>query len=939
MRFGFAALTFSFALATAAYAADPQWLPTGASITPEAAPGAQFQPLDVDLPVIGKATVGAGVTTALSADGHTLFLLTAGFNSWIGPDGKKVDAASTQHLFVYDVTKGVPALQQDVPVPNAYGGLALADDGKTLYVAGGMDDNVHVFRADDGGKWSEDGTPITLGHPYGNGVIKSAEALKPQAAGAALTADGKMLVVANYENDSIDVIDTEARKVTAELDLRPGKIDPKDSGVAGGEFPYWVAIKGSDTAYVSSLRDREIVVVALGPAPHVTARIKVAGNPTRLLLDKAGSRLFVALDNSDRVAVIDTAANTITAQVAAGVPDGYGANTKLPGASPNSLALSPDEKTLFVTEEGINAVGVIGLDGAPHLEGLIPTAWDPNAVSVSADGRMLYVANGKGAAGPVPRMCAHTKAFTPNCGEMEEKHVPNQYVWQKTTGGVTSIPVPDADTLKRLTATVADNNGYREVESAADLKLMAALRKHIKHVIYIVRENRTYDQVLGDAGADGDPKLVQFGPAITANAHALAQQFVNLDAFFDSGEASGNGWNWTTAARTMDATEKEMPVNYSDRGLTYDFEGTTRDVNVSLQGAERLKANPLNDKDPDLLPGPANQVAPDGPNGEDEEGYLWDAALRAHETIRNYGFFLDLTLYDNHVPDAVRIPPERDAFAKNLVVAIPANRNLAGVTDPYYRGFDNNFPDLYRYREWEREFSGYEKTGTLPQLETVRLMHDHTGDFKTALDGVNTPETQVADNDYAVGLLIARVAKSKFASSTLVFVIEDDAQDGPDHVDAHRSVAFVAGPYVKQGAVVSERYTTVNMVRTIEEVLGLKPLNFHDANARPMTAVFDLSKAHWSYEARVPDMLRTTQLPLPPQQKAEAAPVRPLHDAAYWARATKGFDFSSEDKVDPALYDRILWTGTMGDAPYPARRDGRNDRRKTANAEKDSAAR
>ncbi len=460
---------------------------------------------------------------------------------------------------------------------------------------------------------------------------------------------------------------------------------------------------------------------------------------------------------------------------------------------------------------------------------------------------------------------------------------------------------------------------------------MAALRARIKHVIYIVRENRTYDQILGDvAGADGDPALVQFGPAITANAHALAKQFVTLDAFFDSGEASGNGWNWTTAARTTDVTEKEMPVNYAERGLTYDFEGTTRDINVALPIPERLAANPLNDKDPDLLPGPANQAAPDGPDGEDEEGYLWDAALRAHETIRNYGFFLDLTLYDDKVPDAVRIAPERDAFARKLVVAFPANRDLAGVTDPYFRGFDNNFPDLYRYREWEREFAGYEKTGTLPRFETVRFMHDHTGDFKTAIDGVNTPETQVADNDYAVGLLIARVAESRFASSTLIFVIEDDAQDGPDHVDAHRSVAFIAGPYVKQGALVSERYTTVNMVRTIEEVLGLKPLNFHDANARPMAAVFDLKNARWHYEARVPDMLRTTSLPLPPQKKAAA--VHPLHDAAYWAARTGGMDFSSEDKVDPVAYDRILWTGTMGNVPYPARRDGRNLRRRTASA-------
>jgi hypothetical protein len=472
------------------------------------------------------------------------------------------------------------------------------------------------------------------------------------------------------------------------------------------------------------------------------------------------------------------------------------------------------------------------------------------------------------------------------------------------------------------------------VESAADAKLMAGLRKRIKHVIYIVRENRTYDQVLGDLGnknADGDPDNVQFGDNITTNAHALARQFVTLDAFFDSGEASGNGWQWSTAARTSDVTEKEMPVNYADRGLSYDFEGTARDINVSLDGAARAQANPAGDKDPDLLPGPANQAALDGPDGENEQGYLWDAALRAHQPVRNYGFFLDIVRYDPHVPEQFRIPPERDPFTKKLLVGIAADRDIAPATDPYFRGFDNNFPDFYRYREWNREFTAYEKKGTLPALETVRFMHDHTGDFKTAIDGVNTPETQVADNDYAVGLLIDRVAHSKFANSTLVFVIEDDAQAGPDHIDAHRSVAFVAGPCVKQGgAVVSERYTTVNVLRTIEEVLGLKPLNFHDGNARPMATVFDLKAVHWTYNAKVPPMLRSTSLPLPPEQRADAAPVRPTHDAAYWAERTRGMDFSSEDRLDPDAYNRVLWTGLKGDAPYPAKRDGKNHRVRSA---------
>jgi len=327
------------------------------------------------------------------------------------------------------------------------------------------------------------------------------------------------------------------------------------------------------------------------------------------------------------------------------------------------------------------------------------------------------------------------------------------------------------------------------------------------------------------------------------------------------------------------------------------------------------------------LPGPANPAAPDGPSGEAEQGYIWNAALRAHKSIRNYGFFVDIIPYDMRTPPAARIPVERHAFLKHLAVATSTNRELAPLTDPYFRGFDNKLPDLYRYREWEREFSGYEKKGNLPSLEFVSFMHDHTGEYKDALDGVNTPDTQIADNDYAVGLLVQRIAHSKFANSTLVFVVEDDAQDGPDHVNAHRSVAFVAGPYVKQHAVVSERYTTVNMIRTMEEVLGLKPLNLHDGNARPMTAVFDLKKSKWSYEAQVPPLLKTTQLPLPAAKQAAAAPRKPLHDVAWWASATKGFDFSSEDRLQPVAYNKILWEGTMGARPYPTARDGKNRRR------------
>lgn len=901
-----------------ALAADAQWLPTGQTITPLAAPGARFDPLALDLPTVGKAVAGQAVTTAITADGTTLFVLTSGYNVWRDGAGQKILDASTEHLFIYDITGAAPVFRQAIPIPNAFGGLALSPHGNELYVGGGADDSIITIKKGDK-EWLT-GSTLKLTHRTGNALVRNTVVLKPAAAGLAVSADGLEIVLANYQNDSVTITKAEPAGVGLDIDLRPGKVDPKLKGVAGGEFPNFVAIKGNDLAYVSSVRDREIVLVKLGDKPAVTGRIKLKGNPTRILLSKDQSKLFVTEDNSDQVSIIDTTGNRIVQSIKTMSSDGFGpAGIRRPGASPNGLALSPDEKTLYVTNGGINAVSVVSLDGAPHLLGLIPTAWQPNSVSVSNDGKTLYVASGKSPAGPDPRNCMKVTTPTPACPKENQKGAANQYVFSLTTGGVQTIPVPSADVLASLTQQVAQNNFFGAVDTAEDARVMAFLRQHIKHVIYIVRENRTFDQLLGDLpGVNGDPSLVQFDSTMTPNAHALAASFVALDAFFDSGEVSGDGWAWSTAARTTDAVEKQIPVNYGDRGMTYDEEGTSRGVNVALPVKEREKADPVGRTDDDLLPGPANETAPDGPNGEYQQGYLWNAALRAGRSVRNYGFFLDIVRYFPEVPSSDRIALEREPGKTGLRVAYPAHPDLLARTDLHFRGFDNSFPDYWRYREWAREFDGHVRTGRMPQLETVRFMHDHTGDFSTAIDGVNTPETQIADNDYATGLLIEKVAHSRYAKDTLIFVIEDDAQDGPDHVDAHRSVAFIAGPYVKQHAVVSDRYTTVSMIRTIEEILGLQPLNVHDAHARPMTNAFDTSMAAWTYQAQVPAMLRSTKLPLPAELPAQrTGMVHPLHDASWWSAKTRSFDFTEEDRLDSAAYNRILWEGMKTDRPYP----------------------
>jgi hypothetical protein len=302
-------------------------------------------------------------------------------------------------------------------------------------------------------------------------------------------------------------------------------------------------------------------------------------------------------------------------------------------------------------------------------------------------------------------------------------------------------------------------------------------------------------------------------------------------------------------------------------------------------------------------------AALDGPGGEEGKGYIWDAVLRQGPTVRNYGFFGDWTPGDM----SSIAPLVRDPFAQHLKVFFPANTSLMLYSDPYYQIFNPAFPDYWRYREWKREFDAFSTSKTLPNLMLVELGEDHTGAFDKAIDGVNTPETQMADNDYALGLITEAVANSPFANDTLIISIEDDTWDGPDHVNSFRSVALLAGPYVHQHAVVSTRYTTVSVIKTIEEILGLGPIGLNDALATPMSDVFDPSVTSWSYKAIIPDVLRSTRLPLP--QDDHARIEYPRHSPAYWAKAMAGQDFSSMDRADPVEFNRALWRGLKGGEP------------------------
>jgi DNA-binding beta-propeller fold protein YncE len=897
---------------------------SGQQITPLAPTGSSFVPLNPGLADNPQYLAGQAVTSLVSTDGKTLLVLTSGYNLPHDSSGHAIPADSTQFVFVYDISAHKPVQEQVIQVPNTYSGIVFDPSGTTFYVSGGVDDNVHSYALGSNGQWTEQGSPVALGH-QGVGIGIS---MKPQAAGIAISGDGNKLVVANYYNDSISVL-TKSQggwTVSGELDLRPGKEDRSKSGVPGGEYPLWVAIKGNDTAYVSSIRDREVVVVNFAAEPKVLKRIRVPGQPNRMVLNARQSTLYVAQDNTDSVGVINTNSNQLVDNVAVTSPAGLlpQSKLKLKGNDTNSVTLSRDEKFLYVTNGWMNDVAVIQLSSVPkqsHVVGLIPTGWYPNSISLSADGKFVYVVNGKSPTGPNPGQCL---GLTP---EKDAKcRGTNQYNLQLIKAGLQSFPTPTSGELQALTQRVATNNNFKAMLSSADAAKLAFLRQHINHIIYIVKENRTYDQVLGDLEiGNGDPSLTEFPETTTPNFHQLARSFVTLDNFYCTSEVSFDGWSWSTSARSPDLVEKETPVNYSERGLSYETEGTNRDINVGYRNlADRMKANPVTPNDPDDLPGTANVAAPDAPDGENGAGYLWNAALRAHRSVRSYGFFVDLARYGPTPQYAqYKIPLVVDPASSKTQVAYPTSAVLGPFTDIYFRGFDNAFPDYYRYKEWEREFDAKFAKSGLPNLSLVRLMHDHTGDFGEAILGVNTPELQVADNDYAVGLIAEKIAHSPYKNNTLIFVIEDDSQDGGDHVDSHRSIAFVIGPYVKQKKVVSAPYTTLSILRTIEEILGIGSLSLSDSSAKAMTDVFDTNLKAWTYAAIPPAMLYNTQLPLPARSSKNDLP-RPTHDAAYWSAATKGMDFSVEDRLDPLVFNQILWRGLMGPKEYPATSSGGN---------------
>jgi YVTN family beta-propeller protein len=934
-------------------------LPTGQFITPVAAPGSTIQVLATGLRADGDADGAQAVNTALSPDGRTLLVLTSGWNRDNRlPDGTSLTypgidpvtgapSGQTTHaewVFVYTVNAdGSVTKQQQIDVASTYSGLTWAPDGTRFYVSGGANDRVYVYRF-DGTRFVADAPFILLGHnsnqtapfstPDGN-ILKGTRAarvvpiiLAPAiVAGVGVSRDGRTLVAANFENDSVSIADTTGRNVVREV-----KFFTPGGAVAQGEFPYDVAVvSGADgaarTAYVTSQRDDQVMAVDV--ATGAFTAIPVGGQPNRMSLSRDGGTLYVVNGNTNSISVVDTASNAVTRTISLSRP-----GDRLAGSNPNAAALSPDERTLYVTLGTENAVAVVSLR-AGRVVGRIPTGWYPTSLSVSADGRRLYVCTFKSNAGPNPQNAVANPAFK------------NSRSWPLEKAQLNIIPVPNDGALERLSRQVDRNNGVGGRDDGDgndqgdggdhddDRPDMAFLSQRIKHVIYIVKENKTYDQVLGDLPrGNGDPSLTLYPQAVTPNHHALALTFGLLDNFYAVGEVSGTGWNWSTYANTTDYDEKTIAVNYGNGGPSYDAEGTNRLIGIGLpdfasppsQFTVRLTTLLDPTGSSAILPGPKDVNAPAGASDVDPGavgGYIWDAAIRAGKSVRNYGFFVDQAYYvstggdptkpDPRLPTYLPISPR--PFDDNLPQAVALTAPLQGRTDVFFRGFDQNNADTYLFNEWVRDVTA----NGLADLTLLRLPHDHFGSFATALAGLGTPSLQIADNDYAIGKVVDFISHSDRWRDTAIFILEDDAQNGGDHVDSHRSFVYALSAYSKRGRTISTNYNTVNVLRTMEDLLGIAHLNFRDANAQPMKDVFSRVPDFTPYTAIIPGSLCAAPVDpnlVPACATGSAAlqspPVPDLHGRAWWAGRTSRFDFSREDRIDADAFNRVLVEGITG---------------------------
>ena len=734
---------------------------------------------------------------------------------------------------IIDVKSGQPVSQ--VALQESFYGLAWSPDGKKLYASGAGAEVIHAFDFHAGYLSAHREFPL---RPVGQQGIPS---------GLATSADGRSLYIAESWGQRVEKISTTDGAFLWQRTFGAAE------GAATTEHEGARVKAASDAAgrLFVSLWAQSAVLVLDAQTGADLARWSVGAHPSEMVLGRDG-RLYVAESNLNSVSVIDTASGRITETLTASLYP-----NSPPGSMPNSLALSPDGELLFVANANNNNVAVFDVEtvGKARSLGFIPVGWFPTSVRVTRDGKSLLVANGKGFSsaanprGPFPGTTAPRNLqeyigglFAGSSSIIDlpaEKNRAQQFgQWSKTAFSCSPL---DAKASVR---------GVQERPPGNPIPAKVGESSPIKNVIYIVRENRTYDQVFGDIPeGNGDPRLCLFPANVTPNAHALAREFVLLDNFYADGEVSADGHEWTMGAQATDFVEKMWPFSYGHNA--------NKKYNYPAEGHYPVAF-------------PAN-------------GYLWNRAAEAGVTYRSYGEFCNT--------------PRRGPILSEASLPI-----LVGHIDPYYNAWDLNYSDIKRAERFAAEVRRYETEGGMPRLQVLRLGSDHTSGTRP---GVRTPTAMVADNDRALGLIVEAVSQSKFWSETAIFVLEDDAQNGPDHVDAHRMPALAISPWTKRRSVDSTLYSTTSMLRTIELILGLQPMSQFDAAAMPMWASFGDKLDLTPFKAR------------PAEVDLEAVNGK----LAWGARASQQMDFSAPDKADDIKLNEIVWRSVRGEhSPMPAPR-------------------
>ncbi len=867
-------------------------------------------------------------TIAVSPDGRYAALLNQGYGTQ--------EAGARQSIAILDLSNNElhdfpdDRLSDDYSTRQSYFiGLAFSSDGKHLYASMGSitdptgekpkstGNGIAVYKFTDGQVTPERfiriaPQPIAEGKEVAFGLRKTpAGTALPYPAGLAVLKGptGDRLLIANNLSDNAIVLDTGSGKISQSFDLSRSRYIPSAypyTVIANrAETKAWVSLwNGSAVAELNLETGKVMRWIELGSQSDP---ILPGSHPTAMLLNTNEDTLYATLTNADAVSAVDLKVGA--------APRRYYTGLKGHGSVPQAIALSPDGQRLYVASASLDAIAVFETKYVPNLTtnpilfgpteeplGFIPTEWYPSALAIAGNDLLITTAKGE-SSGP-NNMQGQLK------GKRKRKEHP--YIATLIGGSIQRLSLADIDkNLAAYTRQVEEDN---LVQSDGGKFEFAGGTNPIRHVIYVLKENRTYDQILGDLPVgDGDASLTMYGADITPNQHKLALQFGVLDNFYDSGEVSGDGHIWSTASTTSDYNEKNWPIGYRSKERTYDADGTVADELPLEQGI------------PDI----------DDP----ATGFLWDNLAKHNLSYRIYGEFIHAVWCKNEKVGAPKERTPSSALASCLVSEIkkgerlpanvgnprggpspwpwavpqmkrmrPTKAALRDHYDPQFPDFNTDYPDQLRADEFLREFDEFVKAkGTakqLPQFTLLYLPDDHTGGTRP---GKPTPQASVADNDLALGRVVDAVSHSPYWDDTAIFVVEDDAQDGADHIDAHRSTALVISKYAPRNDhtfVDHHFYTTVSVIHTMEALLGLSPMNLFDAHAPLMAPLLAGPGTQPPYQ--VDDRNLRSGLIYRMNEKKAAG-----------AKESSQMNFSRPDAVDARKLNAILWQDAKGNVPNP----------------------